>query len=1137
MNTSSVGKLFYQQVLKIYNNSTLEPQQQIEAAYRLLNTLFVEATKKERLQFSTLFARIVYACQEYQVEGRLQLHIHHFRKAAKQAIASQAAERAYHQVVEAAWLVLVQTIEALFEASPSPEVLAIVPPSFPLSISDVEVVAFHQVIRVVVIADDQKQEQLIALDETNPNEEIRVQYNIAERNANFNRSIRLLRQYFDFPVTLNLIDVEIDTDGVYRPRAFVIEPDYLVDVSAIANCFSQAGAEPILYLLKKYLPFDTNKYLMIGNIANFFLDELMSNPEATFQETFPKIFPLYPLAFSTFEDALIREIHSKSKRHYVTLKKMVKQDFEAQGIDPKHCFLEPSFFSETYGLQGRLDVLYKYDQQSAIVELKSGKPFMPNQYGISAAHFTQTLLYDLMIQSVFGRHVDPKNYILYSVLELDQLRFAPRVKAQQFEALQVRNQLVAMEWQLKQSAKLFSKHALTEKVLEMPNIFLQVNSNRFAHIRGFAKQDIEFFEKIYRSLDKLEQKYFNAFSGFIAREHQLAKTGVEGLEQVNGQAALWRDSFSDKHERFDLMSHLSIAHNQSREDEPILIFERNEQTNPLANFRKGDIAVLYPATTAHLEDRPAVLRHQIFKCTLLELDEKLVRVRLRSKQFNTQIFEQHIFWNLEHDLFDSSFTGLYRGLFNFAQSAKSKKDLLLTRRAPRKPKPHPPTISIPKEMTQEQQGIFQKALQAEEYFLLWGPPGTGKTSMMLKHFVAHLYNTTSENILLLAYTNRAVDEICDAIESIRPEMQDAYLRIGSRFATEERFQANLLQAKIAHAKNRKDIKAVLNRHRIVVGTLSSVANKSELLALKKFQRVIIDEASQILEPMLVGFLPHFKRCILVGDHRQLPAVVTQEEVESSVQDEDLNSIGLKNLRNSFFERLYLRCKVNNWTWAYAQLSHQGRMHQDIMDFPNRHFYQGNLQVLPQHLPHYQQQIAPLRFYLEDNTSALKRRLATERFLFLPTPRDTQNLNYKTNLHEAELLADLVQCYQGLLSENEQQLHARSIGIITPYRAQIAQIREVFGQQNLPLDLLTIDTVERYQGGARDVILISLCTNVPSQLQSLVSLSEEGIDRKLNVALTRARQHLVVLGNPSLLKASPIYEALLKFCKVDDNNFN
>jgi len=81
------------------------------------------------------------------------------------------------------------------------------------------------------------------------------------------------------------------------------------------------------------------------------------------------------------------------------------------------------------------------------------------------------------------------------------------------------------------------------------------------------------------------------------------------------------------------------------------------------------------------------------------------------------------------------------------------------------------------------------------------------------------------------------------------------------------------------------------------------------------------------------------------------------------------------------------------------------------------------------------------------------------------------------------------------------------------------------------DMITIDTVERYQGGARDIIIISLSTNSLSQLQSLISLSDEGVDRKLNVALTRAREQLILLGNPELLEGNAIYRELIGYCKA------
>ena len=107
--------------------------------------------------------------------------------------------------------------------------------------------------------------------------------------------------------------------------------------------------------------------------------------------------------------------------------------------------------------------------------------------------------------------------------------------------------------------------------------------------------------------------------------------------------------------------------------------------------------------------------------------------------------------------------------------------------------------------------------------------------------------------------------------------------------------------------------------------------------------------------------------------------------------------------------------------------------------------------------------------------------------------------------------------------NKKQLN---IGVITPYRAQIAQIRSVLEEKGIDPTGITIDTVERYQGGARDIILISLCTNTIYQLEALSAHSDEGIDRKLNVALTRAREHVIILGNPILLQENDVYRALM-----------
>jgi DNA replication ATP-dependent helicase Dna2 len=1182
--STELARLFYLELTKVDANPDWAPAAKADALARLLELLFIEATKAEGIQFTTLFARIAYACHRHQVEKQTQYWVHLFRKKMREIVPEKEATGVYGLGLKA----IAESIEGLFGMVPPDEVKAILPKKISYTYAAVQVSERRPQVRVVAIADDEENDLLLAQDEENPSQLIGIQYNIPDRNENFGPTIREIRSTFGFPVVLSLLDVQIienvtgpeaapksairnPKSAIYRPKAIVVAPDYLLDVSTVANCYQGNSAEPVVYLLQKFLPVAQTKAMLIGNCANFFLDELMHNPEASFKETFPKVFRTSPLAFSLLADAEIREIHDQSQKHWVTLQAMVRTGMRKFDIEPKETYLEPSFYDEKHGLQGRLDVFYKKENRSAIIELKSGQAFMPNRHGIGASHYIQTLLYDLMVRSVFGKEVEPASYILYSGLEMNQLKYAPPIVAEQHEALQIRNRLVAIDRRLA---------AIGEENVSQVPLLERIARGRFPHLKGYLAESISRFEATYAALNDLERRYFNAFTGLIAREHQLAKTGDQGSAASNGLAALWLDTPAEKEACFDLFKSLKIKENRAFENEPIIVFEKTADTSPLANFRVGDIAVLYPVdfrqeTLDIRRDNSSsqppsnvyslssnILKTQIFKVTLLEITPESITVRLRYRQFNTQIFKEFERWNLEHDLMDSGYNALYQGLFRWAGAEQRKRDLLLGTLAPKLPTsdissltPHP--SSLDGALTEEQRILLSKMLSAPDYFLLWGPPGTGKTSQVLRHFAKHIFENTDENLLLLAYTNRAVDEICEALDSLGNEVKSAYLRIGSRYSTGQQFENQLLAKKIEEVTTRKGLKEVLEHHRIFVATLASLSNNLELLQLKKFRRVAIDEASQILEPGLVGLLPQFEQWVLIGDHKQLPAVVVQPPEASAVLDEKLHEIDLQNLRNSLFERLYRRCTEQGWHWAIGHLSHQGRMHEDIMRFPGEHFYEGKLRILPKEIAASQKQLTPLQPDAVEHQGDWLEQIEGRRMAFLNTPVDRQSPSRKTNRHEAELLANLVKFFQSsapnpqsaipnpevsgqvpqslVIPEGNRNPEVsgqvpQSIGIITPYRAQIAQIQEVMQREGIDCGSITIDTVERYQGGARDIILISLCTNAASQMETLVSLSEEGVDRKLNVALTRARERVVVLGNEEILMKNAVYRSLIKFIK-------
>lgn len=1073
--------LFQREIEKISGS----PREQVVALATLLERAFFEATRQEQIAFSTFFARIAYAGQRFDFPPAALEQIHHFRLAVKRL---RNGAPASENLIKLGQQALLSALEVL-STPPGAHTHARETASLPMAAKMEPAPSM----RVLALRDLPNHQCLVVVDPEEPNRELLVRYQVPGRNDNFNSTIQIIRQVFGFPVNLNLLDVVVDSSGALAPKAFVVEPDYLMDVSAIAECFKDTGQEPYAYLVRKFLPHETTEPILLGNIANFFLDRLLNEPQANWQDLFLETFQLFPFVYAPMQDAQVKTVSGKAQKHYLNIKNMANGGLAKQGIDPADCSLEPAFFSNHYGIQGRLDLFFHTPEQSAIVELKSGSPFKPNSYGISRSHFTQTLLYDLLVRSVFGPAIDPVKYIFYSGVDLNQLRFAPTIVPEQLEAIQVRNQLVAIERMLTR---------IMPGELDAP-IFGKL---RAAKGKGFTERDYGRFEKAYLGLSSLEKKYFNAFTGFISREHWLAKVGEENNDTLNGNASLWRSSLEDKLLNFNILSYLQLLENRADQPEPTLVFKRTPRTNALANFRVGDIAVLYPATT----EQDTVLQHQVIRCTITKLDNERVEVQLRFRQYNLKLFETRDFWCLEPDMLDSGFTAMYRNLLEWAESGPAVRERVLGLAA------HAPTT------TQTPENLVQKIVQSPGFFLLWGPPGTGKTSVMLRDLAAWIFQNTNENLLLLAYTNRAVDEICEALEAIGGDIKNHYLRIGSRHATAERFKGQLLSSKIAGAKNRAELRAVLEHHRIFVSTVASFSQNEGLLKLKKFDRLVVDEASQILEPQMVGLLTHFKHFTLIGDHRQLPAVTAQRPEYTLVDDAELNTIGIADLRDSYFERLYRLCRSNNWHWAYDQLAHQGRMHEDIMQFPGQWFYDGTLKVFNPSL-----QQAPISYKLPDQISELERHVAGSRAAFLAVRSDVATAQ-KTSLEEAKLCAQLVQFFKQLWLENDRAwLAEKTLGIITPWRAQIAQIQAALSDAGIDPAEVTVDTVERYQGGARDIILISTCAHSEWQLNALVNLNSEGVDRKLNVALTRAREHVVMLGNAEVLAHDERYQAFME----------
>ena len=206
------------------------------------------------------------------------------------------------------------------------------------------------------------------------------------------------------------------------------------------------------------------------------------------------------------------------------------------------------------------------------------------------------------------------------------------------------------------------------------------------------------------------------------------------------------------------------------------------------------------------------------------------------------------------------------------------------------------------------------------------------------------------------------------------------------------------------------------------------------------------------------------------------------------------------------------------------LNRQGRMHPDISAFANRFFYGGKLDIVP-----VKHQTADIDFslYPDKEVNGLQYFIAHTRTGFFPSHTPPLTDSNKINREEAKIVASIVQSIYELCCMNQMPFRAKErIGIIVPFRNQIALIHHELARLSIPeTEEITIDTVERYQGSQRDIIIYSTTISQLYQLDIIsvpVQDDELWIDRKLNVAITRAKKQLFVTGNPVLLKRNDIY---------------
>ena len=864
---------------------------------------------------------------------------------------------------------------------------------------------------------------------------------------------------------LNLLDCHVG--DVIIPGIVVVEPDFMLDISALASCFTAYGHHPLLYTISRLKPKPNTQAVLLGNFAGTALDDIIHNPQVTLQQSLQRSYREQAERFAACEDFDQEKFEAEAAVQMQNIRETVKILHSQFSILNSQALLEPSFVCEKLGLQGRVDMMTS--DMHLLVEQKSGKNAKidyqsHDAHGVQLEnHYVQLLLYYGILRYNFEKsdaQVDTR--LLYSRYSPDKGLVAVNYYRTLFrEAIKLRNQIVATEL-------LIAREGFGRIIPLLNADIIYKGVTRDGYFHHYILPSLLTLNAQLSTLNPLERAYYERMMTFVYREQRAQKLGSseQTLHHAGGCGSdLWLMPLSEKQEQGNIMQRLHIIEREKTDVDggyDMITLQRQSDETTL-NFRVGDMVYLY-----QYEDEPDVRKQILYKGTLQEMDGLKVVVMLNDGQQNESVFApSDCLWAIEHGGSDVGTNSSIRSIHQFILSSPRKKDLLLGQRAPEADT----SRKLSKAYNPHYDDIIQRVKQARDYFLLVGPPGTGKTSMALRFIVEEELTATvpvgssSDNILLMAYTNRAVDEI-------RSMLQEAGLE---------------------------------DDERIVTGTTSMMQARPFLLEGRHFSLAVVDEASQVLEPGLIGLLSseQIDRFVLIGDHKQLPAVVQQNPEDARIDDPLLKTIGLTDCRQSLFQRLYNWEVSQGRTQFVGTLSHQGRMHPDVAQFASQHFYGSWLTPVP--VAHQQETTLNYNVPPQD---ALDTALQQHRMAF-----------FEGDTEMVIALAQRIRRFYG-----ERFNPQKTLGIIVTYRKQIAAIRTAVPD-------VSIDTVERYQGSQREVIIYAVGIDRHYQMDFLTAstfVDDEGqmVDRKLNVALTRARRQMLIVGHSAILRENELFRQLI-----------
>ena len=519
-------------------------------------------------------------------------------------------------------------------------------------------------------------------DHTHPTEQLlKVEY--ADET---DRTFADLKEQLYEGAQLNLLSVKtIKTEGAYpyvlKPEMLVLDPDFLIDITALCACIKPYGYSAYTHLLNKFAPPARSAAIQLGNAANQFLDDCVNEnrdleraktsenevfrlgsaererfiqnrdleradracPESAGRERFiqnadgtaeaelylrsmQNSFRLSPLAWSTLPD-IDRDFFNRCEMQFRHIRQTVRNSFSAAGIDIRktEVELEPSFLCEALGLQGRMDLLTR--NADKLVELKSGKADEYPYRNPKDEHRLQMALYkEILYYNLDRRHEQVQSYLFYSRYPGLYAVDVPRSHIRRVMAL--RNAILHIEHRLRKGESRALIGELTEERLN-------VNGRGDRLYTRYLRPRMMAILTPLHGMRGAEADYFHRFLTFTAREQFRAKVGDDRADSPGGFSETWCCDTLTKQQNGNILTGLKL-HPVPDEEGAIVrldlkLPEYGEDFLP--NFRQGDMVMLYERN--HEGDN--VTNKQFFRCTIEEIHPEHMLLKLSYKQRNAGV--------------------------------------------------------------------------------------------------------------------------------------------------------------------------------------------------------------------------------------------------------------------------------------------------------------------------------------------------------------------------------------------------------------------------------------------------------------------------------------------------------------------